>query len=1234
MDPKHVKQTLKEVRDAIKNGNNSLAIDKCQELLKADPKNYMGLILLGAAYQNTDQKQAAFHLRKAVSCSTTPTLALQGLANCAPKDELPEIYEQLLDHVPEKSCEYYDKISSLSLATPKVAQKCVQILKKAALAAETTDTKRSSHINLAKIWVTQDEVDDNDINLFKSCLEVAINESDNNDPSIQLKIFQRYLKLLYKQNDLEKLLKMSDHMFNFFPEELCPLEWICMVYCENYKTNSSILSALEMPIDFYVEKLENLNPKSSLAVLIRAIKAYEFEQMVQARSLLFQVNQIQPGYKVALQLMANTEMQIGAYIIAIPIVQSLGWTKEYGICLSHSSCPDDLKKAIEVLEKLDHSEEDVLDSLARCYQRLGEEEKLQELQLPPFLEIKYKLSPIEGLEKLQTFEDQECYKVLLLKAQLNIMVQNYDSALICMLKAARLRPYRAECFENLGKIYMALKDQTRAIKCFEKCTCLDTLNQTAVNMLSSIYLESGEAFYEKNLTLLLTALSKCPTGLLKWVHFKLGMHYLTVKDFDGAINSFRDSIKFDISVIVSWECLGDAYKERGSYNSSLRVFQKILELDPGNIYAKLQVALINMIIRNYAEAIEKFDELLTDHPDYLPGLKGAAESHIGLANNLKLEKRLGRSKYHLQQAVKYLERAFIICKQDMVWLWRLTANTFVQVALLPTSKAHLEVSAKLAKQGADGIIVLERKQLLSLATRFYTCALKLTQNTFLWYELSMCAYYSANYEPNDEVKHLDLAIKACKTAISHQSDRWENWNALGVFNAHKAINDLPFAQHCFIQALMIDRKSYTTWTNLGVLYLKLGDIKLANQAFQRAQQSSPIYPNAWIGQAMIAEHIADEEEALDLFRHCQQFEYHLESTIGYAHWVCSILCDPEKRKEPRFKRTIDLMFAGTVALDAITWYFAVEEDNCSPEALSYLGFLNAHHQLYRPAIRGYLQAVKTANPDARNKLYTDLGYMFLKNNQPKEAIDAFNSVTEASFKPIVGLALAYFRAGQHQEAYSVYNSILKSVAGSEEDKAAMILVAMASMVYSSQGEADTKTILYQCILLKDSPIEALYSACALGILHHDNQLTETILWELKKYERSLEHCAHIAFLTSQYHLKNNQTRKGLTYLIARVHMYPQCAELRKVLANYLLENYGQMRKYFLAISQMALSAIALGHGSSKKSSCIEDANSLMTASKALKAVDKKHSIKLIQRAIHLYPQNKDAWNALAVSVKG
>lgn len=47
--------------------------------------------------------------------------------------------------------------------------------------------------------------------------------------------------------------------------------------------------------------------------------------------------------------------------------------------------------------------------------------------------------------------------------------------------------------------------------------------------------------------------------------------------------------------MIYWESLGDAYAERGSYNSAIRVFQKILEMQPDNLYAQLQVALMKVV---------------------------------------------------------------------------------------------------------------------------------------------------------------------------------------------------------------------------------------------------------------------------------------------------------------------------------------------------------------------------------------------------------------------------------------------------------------------------------------------------------------------------------------------------------------------------------------------------------------------------------------------------------------
>lgn len=60
----------------------------------------MALILIGAAYQDTNKGTSATYLRKALANTTEPLIALQGLSNCARNEELLEIYEKLLELTP------------------------------------------------------------------------------------------------------------------------------------------------------------------------------------------------------------------------------------------------------------------------------------------------------------------------------------------------------------------------------------------------------------------------------------------------------------------------------------------------------------------------------------------------------------------------------------------------------------------------------------------------------------------------------------------------------------------------------------------------------------------------------------------------------------------------------------------------------------------------------------------------------------------------------------------------------------------------------------------------------------------------------------------------------------------------------------------------------------------------------------------------------------------------------
>ena len=133
------------------------------------------------------------------------------------------------------------------------------------------------------------------------------------------------------------------------------------------------------------------------------------------------------------------------------------------------------------------------------------------------------------------------------------------------------------------------------------------------------------------------------------------------------------------------------------------------------------------------------------------------------------------------------------------------------------------------------------------------------------------------------------------------------------------MKEYALAQHAFIKAIELNQHSAVAWSNLGVLYLTLNDIKLANEAFSRAQCADPNFKNCWIGQAFIAE-LLKHKECMDLFRHSTQLGFHPESAVGYAMTVC-------KKLQTLSKDTVDYsihnMCAVQVACDNLAWYSGI-----------------------------------------------------------------------------------------------------------------------------------------------------------------------------------------------------------------------------------------------------------------------------------------------------------------------
>lgn len=148
-------------------------------------------------------------------------------------------------------------------------------------------------------------------------------------------------------------------------------------------------------------------------------------------------------------------------------------------------------------------------------------------------------------------------------------------------------------------------------------------------------------------------------------------------------------------------------------------------------------------------------------------------------------------------------------------------------------------------------------------------------------------------------------------------------------------------------------------------------LKLANAIFSQAQQSEPSYPNAWTGQAHIAE-MFEPLETVDLLKHSISLGYNDESAIRYAYWVCSLLnnfdeqTDNKKQIEKKLRYAIENLHAISSALDSITWYCDAKDNEITAEALCCLGYLYYKQRNWRNACKAFkFAAEKTVDKQQR-----------------------------------------------------------------------------------------------------------------------------------------------------------------------------------------------------------------------------------------------------------------------------
>ncbi|GAB1861709.1 Tetratricopeptide repeat protein 37 [Camponotus japonicus] len=1167
-----IKVLLKEARESFKQNEYLETMKKCKKILKKDKNNYMALILLARAMQEIEEfkLQVVLVLQKAVEVQPNNPLAWQGLVayyEKVPQDndnwrKLASAYCKLLqlDSDSSKFTYFINKVAEIVLRV-KDDDILFEVLDTLSVLRKISNKEKTSLIDKTLAWVLT-EYPNSSITKYQEFYEdILASVIKDTDLLNRQEYYRKYLKMLYNSNKFAILLMAAQDMHAQFPQDTCPLEWICCIYYQEAILNEK---DLDINITQIYESLLKLNANSETALIAKAIYLKSTDKLINSRECLNQIISLNSQLFYAWLVLSQVYYKLYCW------EQTENASKQ-ALQLMKPHLKDKLydKVKLRLLEAMSRSnnKQKLIQTQQMCEELLKTESSVQ-LQLI-YARTNASLDKPDAIAVLSNLESQDEVKiqVLILKALYLKKHKQYEEA----INILELALNNSEAWLTFGKIYWDMGDYNHSLMAFLNGVQADRNNWECMVYLGHYYHEHGNDV-ERSRRCYHTALQINPNseeagiGLstayrllkntdanihllqrvtmqqgigAKWAWLQLGLQHLDQGDATEAIKALQHVIRADPNDNHSWESLADAYLVRGAHTSALKSYQRALQLSPGALYPMIQLANIKLLIGQHKEAKEDFENILENDKKYILALKGLAQACLGLAKENIAKHFLCRARENLQQAVDNLTEAIMI-RSDLSCNWKLLGDVCFRTAGLPEKYCYLRVKSILMKcDSAEEYMKIRGNEILTLSIRCFCRALSTAENSaLLWHDLACC--YLMQLDRDYTVDKDDTAAKclaAAKHAIRLCPQSWLHWNILGVICMSPYIKNYALAQHCFVMAIDQESNNAIAWSNLATLYLHLGETRRANKAYSRAQRADPGYMNSWIGQGIIAENSekVDPQETMDLFRHSTQLGYHNEAALGYAHWVLTTLLDPIMKRDPLFVYVIENMHAIPAAADVLTWYTEYVPNDVY--ALNTHGLLLERLRLYNTAVKQFVKALKLSQDEEKDMISINLARVLIQIGKHEEAIELCRQVKRGSFNSQCHLALSLFKAKQYEESYNTYEAALHWLADTETHKA-NILCAMAAIAYIFQGADAVKTLLFQCIDIKPPTIAGFLAIVALGILHDDSNMTSLVLEELKPYTDDHEYGHHVVTLFAYYQIIQGNLTEAIRIFSKAIFRHP------------------------------------------------------------------------------------------------
>lgn len=1173
MDPKEIKACLKAAREAIRDKEFKDAAKHCKTVLAADPNNYNALVFLGVATEGLDKgEQALKAYKKATELQPDQLLAWQGISSMLDKNpklmseqESTAVFQKLIslhsnDEIKQLPQLY--KLLDLYLRSDQndEALQTLDMLLKFEKDAAKRIQPLCSFITLKSSIAPK--LPETDLQKYESSLREVIFTEENS--IIDRDHYVRLFLVFISQMKLNELPLICEQLIQAYPALPSPFEFLLRLAIDSAIGEGYPSQARCEDVKELTSALEAVNEDNCMVKVGLAFTEIQNRNFVAAKELLSDV----PDDCISgLYFMGQTCLYLHSYIKCLEACERglLACSEEKRIICAptaHILCLFKLAKveacmglntleaqaqALIVLEEVQEQmpteaflmkayillDQGKINEAEECVQYLPANAlSVQTLQATILFKKESYTSAWKILERVVKEDDSDARATLLLGKVL-WELQTSDEAndirqqcFTTLLKAAKLDPYNAEAFLLIGNFYKHIQqDLVKARRCFQKAYDLYPESDNCSAALVNALLELREE--EQALKILEKVTKMAPAGSAKWAWIRLGLHQMRQDDPSTAIMSLQCALRADPDDHSVWECLAEAYLQRGSFTAALKAFTKASELNPDSWYCSQQIAGIKHILGLAAEAIEGYKTVLQKSPTYVPALKGVSESLIQLAKQNLSQCLDGLAQGNFEEAIEYTARA-ATQRPDMSCLWKLMGDACTAASCL--SFHTFRVPAKLFNKQVQGNttedkVGISKMELLIIGSRCYNQAIRiLPESGYLWHDLGVNLFNQSqccNASCEDHGDPLALASRAAQVmnkAISLEPKEWRLWNALGVIACSKVYHKPALAQHCFIKSVECESCNATAWTNLGALYLDKGEVKLAHDAFTAAQSIDPTYMACWIGQALIAELIG-HEEAMDLFRHTTELGFHVESASSYGQWVLSIMADDSKRDSDLFRYCIQQMAALPAASDALTKYTTRVKDDAT--ALNMQGLLFEHQNLLRSSVAAFQKALgilesSGGNSESINKTRLNLARVLCKLEKFDESVQCYDKCDmDSNINHMCIYALAVLRCGRVEDSVKVYQIALDLAQGTPVQSDVCVALGMIAFMQGDLGAC--KSHLFDGFQTAQPSLNGLLALCSLGLLQGDSTLATAVLDELHKRKVASFQKRDILFLNYYMH---------------------------------------------------------------------------------------------------------------------